>query len=237
MNLTTKEKSNLLSDVLVKGDLSELSSEQKVSHLKAVCESLGLNPLTRPFEYISLNGKLTLYAKRDATDQLRAIHRVSVEIVSREKVHDCYVVTARAKTPDGRTDESVGAVYLGRATGDSLANLFMKAETKAKRRVTLSICGLGILDEMEVDTIPGAQKAQQIQVKTEVQEQPREIASKATDKLRLAREAVYQLANNYNLTNEMIRATLLQRYKKESSKDLQLSELEDLADFLTKTYG
>ena len=32
----------------------------------------------------------------------------------------------------------------------------MKAKTKAKRRVTLSICGLGILDESEADTMPGA---------------------------------------------------------------------------------
>ena len=30
----------------------------------------------------------------------------------------------------------------------------MKAETKAKRRVTLSLCGLGILDETEIDTVP-----------------------------------------------------------------------------------
>jgi hypothetical protein len=33
----------------------------------------------------------------------------------------------------------------------------MKAESKAKRRVTLSICGLGMLDESETDTI-GAYK-------------------------------------------------------------------------------
>jgi hypothetical protein len=30
----------------------------------------------------------------------------------------------------------------------------MKAETKAKRRVTLSICGLGMLDESEVESLP-----------------------------------------------------------------------------------
>ena len=30
----------------------------------------------------------------------------------------------------------------------------MKAETKAKRRVTLSICGLGVLDETEVENVP-----------------------------------------------------------------------------------
>ena len=32
----------------------------------------------------------------------------------------------------------------------------MKAETKAKRRATLSIVGLGLLDETETETIPGA---------------------------------------------------------------------------------
>jgi hypothetical protein len=39
--------------------------------------------------------------------------------------------------------------------GDVLANALMKAETKAKRRVTLSLAGLGWLDETELDTIPG----------------------------------------------------------------------------------
>jgi hypothetical protein len=32
----------------------------------------------------------------------------------------------------------------------------MKCETKAKRRVTLSFCGLGMLDESEVESVPGA---------------------------------------------------------------------------------
>ena len=34
----------------------------------------------------------------------------------------------------------------------------MKAETKSKRRVTLRLCGLGMLDESEVETIPNAQR-------------------------------------------------------------------------------
>jgi hypothetical protein len=34
----------------------------------------------------------------------------------------------------------------------------MKAITKAKRRVTLSISGLGFLDESEVDSVPGARR-------------------------------------------------------------------------------
>ncbi len=42
--------------------------------------------------------------------------------------------------------------------GEARANAIMKCVTKAKRRVTLSICGLGMLDETEVDSIPTAQK-------------------------------------------------------------------------------
>lgn len=139
--------------VLIHGDLRQLSPAQKVSYYKAVCESMGLNPLTRPFEYIVLNGKETLYAKRDATDQLRNVHHVSVQIIAREVTEDCYVVTARATMPNGRQDESIGAVPIATLKGEVRANAMMKCETKAKRRVTLSICGLGILDETEVESI------------------------------------------------------------------------------------
>jgi hypothetical protein len=167
--------------VLIGGDLSELSELDRLAYYKATCESLGLNPLTKPFDYIELNApgggkKLTLYAKRDCTDQLRNNRNVSVEIVSRDVIDSVCVVTAKATMPDGRKDESIGAVPLVREGGewttaqggrrffkangeliplrpDDRANAIMKAETKAKRRVTLSICGLGVLDESEFDTI------------------------------------------------------------------------------------
>jgi len=144
---------------LIGGDLSKLSSEQRVVYYNRVCESLGLNPLTKPFEYITLNSKLTLYARRDCTDQLRALRKVSVIIKSREKAEDCYIVTAQASTPDGRTDEAIGVVAIGSARGEAMANALMKAETKAKRRVTLSICGLGWLDEAELEDQPRQERA------------------------------------------------------------------------------
>ena len=120
-----------------------------------MCQSLGLNPLSKPFEYLTLNGKLRLYALRDCADQLRRIHGISIYIVNRERVSDLYIVTAHAKDRQGREDESTGAVPLGHLKGDALANALMKAETKAKRRVTLSLAGLGWLDETELATIPG----------------------------------------------------------------------------------
>lgn len=146
----------LIERVLIHGDLRQLTPAQKVSYYKAVCESVGLNPLTQPFQYLVLNGKEILYATRAATEQLRQVHAVSVQIMAREVVEDCYVVTARAMLASGRQDENIGAVPIANLKGEARANAMMKAETKAKRRVTLAICGLGMLDETEVATIPGA---------------------------------------------------------------------------------
>ncbi|EAH5043397.1 hypothetical protein MWI87_001639 [Campylobacter coli] len=138
---------------LVKGDLSKLSDVERASYVKNLCEILGLNMLTKPFEYIVLNGKLTLYANKSATDQLRQIRKVSITKTEVAQVGDIYMVTAYAATPDGRTDCDTGALNIKNLGGDNLANAIMKAITKAKRRVTLSICGLGILDESELEII------------------------------------------------------------------------------------
>jgi hypothetical protein len=149
---------SLVERVVMQGDLSQLSAEQRVMYYRKVCESTGLNPYTRPFDYIQLNGKLTLYAKKDATDQLRKVNGISIDKVESKIVDELCIVTARASTKDGRTDESTGVVVIGNLRGDAKANALMKAESKAKRRVTLSISGMGWTDETEIETIPGAKK-------------------------------------------------------------------------------
>lgn len=144
--------------VIVLGDLADLSPRERSAYYLRVCESVGLNPATQPFQYVKLNGKLTLYATKNCTDQLRQIHGISVESLQREIVEGVYVVTAVAKTSNGRRDEDVGAVSILGLKGESLANAMMKAHTKAKRRVALSICGLSFLDESEVDSVKGAER-------------------------------------------------------------------------------
>src|SRR5215831_17780606 len=153
--------------VLIAGDLTPLSPEQRLEYYRAVCKSLGLNPLTRPFDYIAFKetenspAKLVLYAKRDAGDQLRKLHGVAV-LSCKHSIDEQYA-TAEVMVQDrtGRTDTGLGMVSLLKykdgkwikMNGRELANARMKAETKAKRRATLSICGLGILDETELDTM------------------------------------------------------------------------------------
>lgn len=150
-------ESDVMESVIAKGDLAKLTSDERVKYYTAVCKSLGINPLTQPLSYITLNGKLTLYATRTCTDQLRKINNVSVEIVSRRVTDDVLTVHVKATTPDGRSDEDFGSVaYPSLLKGEARANAELKAITKAKRRATLSICGLGWLDETEVETIPGS---------------------------------------------------------------------------------
>ena len=154
-----RDGGDIIEAVITKGDLSKLTPIEKTAYYNEVCRSVGLNPFTRPFEYISLNGKLVLYARREATDQLRQMHGVSVQIAATENVGDLYVVRARATNATGKTDEDLGAVSVKGLTGEALANAMMKATTKAKRRVTLSICGLGFLDESEIEGIPRAERS------------------------------------------------------------------------------
>lgn len=156
-NLSTILSPETVERVILQGDLSRLSSAEKLDYYSKVVTSLGLNGLTKPFAFIKLNGKEVLYATRDCTDQLRKIHKISIKITAREHINGVYVVTAQTSGPDGRVDESTGAVATDGLRGDNLANAYLKCETKAKRRVTLSICGLGLLDETEVESIKDAQ--------------------------------------------------------------------------------
>lgn len=146
-------QTNKIEAALIGNDLSRLSDSERLSYYKQVCDSVGLNYLTNPFLYIILNGKLRLYATKDAAEQLRKIHRVSIQIVSKEIIGDAYVVHVKGKDKDGTEDEATGIVPISDIKGEALANAMLKAETKAKRRVTLSICGLGMLDENELSSI------------------------------------------------------------------------------------
>lgn len=147
----------IIESLVIGGDLSRLSPQQKVAFYNYRCKQAGLDPAAKPFDILRLNGKEVLYANASCTQQLCGIHRLKVAITAREKVDDIYTVCARVESPDGRSSENMGAVPVGNLKGEPLANAFLKATTKAIRRTVLAHLGLGMLDETEVATIPGAQ--------------------------------------------------------------------------------
>lgn len=146
----------ILESLVCNGDCKVLNQSQRVEYYRYRCNALGLDPATQPFAYIQLNGKLVLYALAATTQQLTKSRNLSVEIVSKDKVDDSFIVQARVKGADGRSSDNIGAVSVAGLKGESLSNAMMKAVTKAIRRAVLAHEGLGMLDETEAETIPGA---------------------------------------------------------------------------------
>lgn len=231
---------NVIEQVLVQGDLSKLPVEHRVVYYNRVCESVGLNPLTRPFEYITLNGKMVLYARRDATDQLRKIHGVSITSIEPKEAGDLLIVTAHAVDRQGRTDTATGVVNKKGLAGEALANAMMKSETKAKRRVTLSLCGLGILDETE---IPDGEN----DAPTTVLQPQRASATVEPAQLQLPatngnseyisaeqRRTFYNVCIDIGWNNEEVKKTLHEKYGIESSAKIPVEKFDEICKFFKR---
>ena len=171
MTINAIVETNAIESAVIGGDLSKLTPEQRIGYYNAVCKSLGLNPLTKPFDYIILNGKMTLYARKDAADQLRKLNSISIDKPDIQFQDDWIIVSVVAYDKTGRKDSDVGVVSRKDMRGD-FGNALMKAVTKAKRRVTLSICGLGMLDETEIETLPDARRPAIVDLPTEQLEPP-----------------------------------------------------------------
>lgn len=148
--------SNTMMELVAGGDMSKLKPEQKLAYYRARCEAAGLDPRTVPFQLLKLQGREVLYALKGATDQLASIHKVKTEIISQVTEDGVRTVVVRAVAQDGRATDEIGVVNVNNLAPADLANAYMKAVTKAKRRAILSLCGLGMMDETEIETIPGA---------------------------------------------------------------------------------
>jgi hypothetical protein len=148
----------VVESLVLRGDISALNADERARYYVSLCDSLGLNAATQPFAVLRLNGKEILYPTRGATDQLAAMHRVNRRIIDGPKVVDVagtklVYALCEASLPNGRVETATATVPL-----QDPVNVLMKCETKAKRRATLSILGLAMLDETELETIPASAK-------------------------------------------------------------------------------
>ena len=167
--------------LMASGDLAKLSTAQRNEYYIYRCRSVGLDPAAQPFEYLELDGKLVLYAKKGATDQLMRHYGLSREIVSTGyDIADSSYFTATVSVSDGqRSVEDIAQVWLRKRetpyvkdandptgvkttalAGEALANAKMKCISKAARRAVITFCGLGMMDESEVETVERAKPVQ-----------------------------------------------------------------------------
>jgi len=165
----TKLAESAMSKLILKGDISTLTEQEKIQYYQTMCERLGIDPTTQPFSYLVLNGRQCLYLNKGGAEQLSKVHTVSHAIKETKVIFDhIYQVIVRAEQKE-RYEDATGSVNIKGLYGDALSNSLMKAETKAKRRSTLALLGLGMLDETEVETIPNAKT---VEAKVEVLGEP-----------------------------------------------------------------
>ena len=169
--------SGTMLSLVTNGDCSKLTPKQQLQYYTARCEAAGIDARTQPFQFLKLGGRLVLYALKGATDQLASKHGIVCQIVDQQTEQGIRTVTVRATTKDGRQTDEIGCVPVSHIKKpDDLANAFMKAVTKAKRRAVISICGLGVIDESELDTI--SDRVQPVQP-TLQKPQPKRVEAKA----------------------------------------------------------
>ncbi|NJN13185.1 MAG: hypothetical protein HC815_36805 [Richelia sp. RM1_1_1] len=132
------------------GDVSQLTAvERKILYLE-MCRAYNLDPLSFPLDYIESDGKLKIYVNSVGAAQLRDRFSISTRIKSREFLEDMWIVVVEASRGD-RKEEATGAASVmnkfGKTSPTAKVNALKKAETQAKRRATLAICGFGWDDE------------------------------------------------------------------------------------------
>ncbi|WP_179862915.1 hypothetical protein [Bacillus thuringiensis] len=156
---------NIIDRLALNSDLSQLTEEEKRQYYYFVCRKYGLDPFTNPFAFIRFrdSNKLQLYARKNCSDQLRKIHGIDAKIVHRGQIETTVYVEVKVTDKSGRKDTAMGAVPISTEDGRKLspvqlAHALMTCETKAKRRATLSLCGLALMDETEVDTLSGIKR-------------------------------------------------------------------------------
>lgn len=157
-----RDLARIAESLVTRGDLSGLTPEEVTRHYIRLCERLRLDPTTQPLKRLRLNGADILYPTKGATDQLASVWGIDRRMIEPPAIVDTgagKIIRAVCEAHwRGRTDVSTGAVPVPAGGGEALCNALLKCESKSKRRATLSILGLGMLDETEVDAIPANAK-------------------------------------------------------------------------------
>ena len=125
--LSTEISPEIINSLILTGDMSQLKPHQQTQYYNAICQLIGISPLTQPFAIIVYQGKKTLYARKDCAQQLCNTRKISTEITKTEKDELVYTTHVRATMPDGRKTDDRGSVGISGVKGQDLANLYMKS--------------------------------------------------------------------------------------------------------------
>jgi len=209
-----QKQENILGQLITKGNLAMLSEQNRIDYYYMMCDRYGLDPLSKPYDYITTTPKdgppvISLYPNTRAAAQMRANQGISVSITSRELLGDVYMVTAKAIRRDGTHEECSGCVPIyPNMTLQAKANAYMKAETAARRRATIAACGMA---DSEGDVTPAEIKDGALEPSAEVLE------GEVMETTPLSKQIAAKIAAIPGLTSEAV-ASLLAENKIDPKK-------------------
>ena len=153
-----KQEIDSILQKVVLGDLSALTTEERQKYYIFMAKKFGLDPETKPFDYLLLDGRLVLYATRNCTDQLRLKNSITTKSIQINFHDNIVYAIVCIQDKNGREEYGVGSEMLEANDRLTKSDKIMMAETKAKRRATISMLALGMLDETEITSIKNAQR-------------------------------------------------------------------------------
>jgi hypothetical protein len=157
-----RNRTEIIRKVVMRGDLSDLTPEEQINYYMQRCERLGLDPSSRPFDFLETRDKesgktkVTLYPNKECAAQLIKKDSVSIDRLDCTEENGVYKIFAHVRTPDGRTGINLSVVKVKGLEGKNYENAVKRCATQAIRRATLMLCGLGDTDESEIGDIPNA---------------------------------------------------------------------------------
>lgn len=151
--MTASPPIDIAQRALMRGDLRGLDKDQIASVVATMTERMGVSPALAPIDIIpTREGKLVLYINARGAAELRKRHGISIDSLEPIKTDpDVVVLRCVVSDPDGKRDSAIGACEYDPARPGTIARAWMVAETRAKRRATMS--AVGIFLEAESDEV------------------------------------------------------------------------------------
>lgn len=162
---------SLTEKLLEKKDFSGLTPPERAVLLLELCRKHALDPLSKPFGFLTVDGRVLLYAFKAASDGISKARGLTVlsketqDLGGGAMIYTVWVADQdylKSGGTSGRKRCDVGVVPAG-LQGIALANAHKKAMTQALRRAILGLEAPGFLDESETEDIPGARPLESIE--------------------------------------------------------------------------
>jgi len=229
-NAISKRKVNKIIEKInsKNGDLSILNENERMIYYNYMCDKIGLDPATRPFDFINLDGKIILYATKSCSDQLRLKHEISTESIEVYFHNNIVYCKATIVDKNGRKECAIGSEFLEPDKKLNAADKIMKAETKAKRRATLSMFAISVLDETEIYSIQN----QSISYNNQTSQQTNNISNQTTQ-TNYTKQELNKVQSVNNREDSLEKFKDISEEIKEKAKELNMpkEELIKLCEF------